>query len=113
MTLAVHTAHASWAGQARRVEGRVCRPVLDNLRWPEYVDAYTAQMRDLYRRDRGQFDALLQGKRVVLACWCVFPGQCHRTVLARILTRLGARYYGEIESWDATVEEPVFAGRRG
>ncbi len=34
-------------------------------------------------------------------------------VLARILTRLGARYYGEIESWDATVEEPVFAGRRG
>jgi hypothetical protein len=30
-------------------------------------------------------------------------------VLARILTRLGARYYGEITEWDATVEAPIFS----
>ena len=110
MTLAVHTAHASYPGPDRLdvSKGVFMDAVSINLRWPEYVDAYTKQMRTLYRRDRGQFEALLQANRVVLVCWCVRPAACHRTVLARILTRLGARYYGEIEAWDSTVEEPVF-----
>jgi uncharacterized protein YeaO (DUF488 family) len=83
-----------------------------NLRWPEYVDAYTQLMRDLYRRDKGQFEALLGASRVVLVCPCLRPDLCHRTVLARILTRLGARYYGEIETWDTTDESPIYARAR-
>jgi hypothetical protein len=47
--------------------------------------------------------------RVAPVCSCLRPDRCHRTVLARILTRLGARYYGEIESWDATAESPIYA----
>jgi len=111
MTLAVHTAHISYPGPDRL---DVSRGVFCPSAGPHVVldaDEYVQEMRDLYRRDRGQFDALLQAPRVVLVCSCLRPDRCHRTVLARILTRLGARYYGEIESWDTTVEEPLFARR--
>lgn len=107
--LAVHTAHASYPGPDRLdVAQGVFSPrpgshvVLD-------ADAYLQEMRSLFRRDRGQFEALLQAPRVVLVCHCRRPDLCHRTVLARILVRPGARYYGEIEEWDATVETPCFA----
>ena len=79
------------------------------LPWPDYVDEYTAQMRRSYRERRAEWEALLGGQRVVLVCFCKDPAMCHRTILARILTRLGARYYGEITEWDSTVEQPLFA----
>jgi uncharacterized protein YeaO (DUF488 family) len=79
------------------------------LSWPEYVERYTQIMRRSYRDNRPVWDMLLQAPRVVLVCYCTDPATCHRTVLARILVRLGASYYGEIEEWDATVEAPCFA----
>lgn len=113
--LAVYTAHASYPGPDRLdVSLAPWAPVIRHdvwhrdVPWPEYADAYTEQMRGMYRRDKGKFDGLLQGKRVVLTCWCLRPDRCHRTVLARILTRLDACYYGEIEDWDETVEPPVY-----
>jgi hypothetical protein len=108
--LAVHTAHISYPGPDRLDVSRgVFAPWAGSHVVLASDDVYVQEMRTLYRRDRGQFDALLEAPRVVLVCHCRRPDLCHRTVLARILTRLGARYYGEITEWDATVEEPLFA----
>jgi len=124
MTLSVHTARIDYPGPSRldvtRKSGAtafapswgiIMAAKRGHLSWPEYVDAYTAEMRQSYRENRPAWDALLGGKRVVLCCVCKDPSRCHRTVLAKILTKLGAKNYGEITEWDSTVEEPLFAGR--
>lgn len=63
--------------------------------WPQYVASYTAEMRRSYREHRARWDALLDRERVCLLCYCVDAAQCHRTVLAGILVKLGAAYEGE------------------
>jgi uncharacterized protein YeaO (DUF488 family) len=126
MTLQVHTARIDYPGPdrlditAKSGDGTFA-PTWDiivaakrgDLSWPDYVERYTQLMRQSYRSNREVWDLVLASPRVVLVCYCKDPAHCHRTVLARILTRLGARYYGEITEWDETVEEPLFAGRRG
>jgi len=75
--------------------------VRDPERWPRYVEAYTAEMRDSYVRNRAAWDALLARKRVVLLCYCAGVPQCHRYVLGHdILPKLGASYEGEIDASD-------------
>lgn len=67
--------------------------------WWSYVAAYSAEMRESYRRDRGPWDRLLARERVVLLCYCADPDYCHRTLLgAMILPRMGATYEGEVAS---------------
>lgn len=128
MTLQVHTARIDYPGPGRlditrRSGNAAFAPSWDIvmaakrglLLWPDYVDEYTAQMRRSYRERRAEW-ALLGGQRVVLCCFCVDPAQCHRTVLGRILGEtkaFDAKFFGEITEWDETVEEPLFAGRRG
>lgn len=108
--LSVHTAHISYPGPDRLdVSQGVFAPLAGSHVVLASDEVYLQEMRQLYRRDRGQFEALLQAPRVVLCCYCTDPATCHRTVLARILVRLGARHYGEIEEWDATVDPPCFS----
>lgn len=64
--------------------------------WSAYVPAYVSEMRVSYRRDRATWDALLARERAVLACYCVDPAHCHRTILAGILGKLGAVVGGEV-----------------
>ena len=65
--------------------------------WELYAEAYTAEMRSRYRRWRPVWDTLLAESHVVLLCFCTDANQCHRTVLAGILAKLGATNSGEIE----------------
>lgn len=65
--------------------------------WARYVDAYTAEMRQSYRRDRGPWERLLKRERVCLVCFCVDGAHCHRALLGGvILPRLGAKWCGEV-----------------
>lgn len=71
------------------------------LRWPDYVCAYTAEMRMSWQRHRDQWLRLLRQSTVVLCCYCQNARRCHRTVLAELLIMaagregLGAMYCGE------------------
>ena len=118
--LRVHTARVTYAGADRLdvtrksagVEGlpfapswRILRPML-RLRaergpaafeqaWPRYVEDYTAEMRRSYVEHRRAWRGLLDRQEVTLVCYCADSDRCHRTVLAQILTKLGATYLGE------------------
>jgi hypothetical protein len=77
--------------ERRRSEG------LTDREWLEYVEAYTGEMRDSYKRNRAPWDTLLSAARRVLLCYCPDATRCHRTILARdILPKLGAQYRGEL-----------------
>ncbi len=116
---AVHTARISYRGADRldvtrksagpdgvafAPSGRILWPMI-NLRrtapgmvdsvWPDYVEAYTAEMRTSYRERRPAWDALLARDEVTLVCYCTDATRCHRTVLAAILAKLGATLRGE------------------
>ncbi len=64
--------------------------------WVKYVEDYTAEMRQSYKRYRQAWDLLLSWERVVLLCMCTNHERCHRTVLGGILGKLGATFEGEI-----------------
>lgn len=63
----------------------------------EYTERYTAEMRESYRLHRGAWDELLGRPRVVLCCYCTDPLRCHRTLLAKLLAKVGARRGIEVE----------------
>jgi len=117
MTLTVHTSRITYAGPDRlnvtRTSGdptfapswTILRPMLALRRaegamsvayaWPRYAADYTAEMRVSYRLNRPAWNALLARAEVTLLCYCTDPAQCHRTVLAEILGKLGATVRGE------------------
>lgn len=120
--LAVHTAQFGYPGGDRLditrksgdhtfapTWGLINAAKRGDVNWPKYVEEYTQQMRDSYRRNRPLWDLLLEAPRVVLVCYCPDPAYCHRTVLGKILAKLGAHFYGEIDTWDDTIEEPLFS----
>lgn len=72
--------------------------------WELYVPLYKEEMRHSYRRNRAQWNALLARERVVLLCYCVDAKECHRTLLAEILSKLGADVRGELESPQKAIE---------
>lgn len=78
--------------------------------WREYVERYTAEMRESYRTHRWHWRRLLTrlgAGRLTLACYCADASRCHRVVAARLLaaaSRGQARYVGETD--------PARAGRR-
>lgn len=63
--------------------------------WPRYRAAYTAEMRRSYVASRPAWDAVLALPSVTLLCFCTDAAECHRTVLAEILGKLGADVRGE------------------
>jgi len=84
----------------------ILRPAIEGMRrggdaaeeaWRTYVPAFTHEMRESYRANRWEWDALLMRQRVILTCYCANYTRCHRTLLARdILPTLGAVYRGEL-----------------
>jgi len=122
MTLVVHTARIScrdpdrfditrkgaWlamrAGQAADDTGDAFAPSWPLLRsakagtlaWGEYEARYLAEMRESYRKRRHVWDALLARPRVVVFCYEVDPLECHRSLFADILGKLGADVRGEL-----------------
>lgn len=94
-------------------------PELENdpdLSLKDYQDKYRLQMRDSYKRQRTYWNVVLEAKEIVLVCGCQDPSECHRSVLARILGKLGATIEGEKTEWDTTDEEkeerPAFTGNK-
>lgn len=83
------------------------RKIGGNMTWEQYVQAYTAEMRASFKANRADWDALLARKHVVLVCYCQEPRRCHRSILAGILGKCGARVFREISEWDETVEESI------
>ncbi len=67
----------------------------DAALWSAYVRAYEAEMRTSYRSRRAAWRDVLGRELVTLCCYCRDPLRCHRTVLARILAKLGAIVEGE------------------
>lgn len=63
----------------------------------EYTDQYYSIMRQNYHKHRHRWDEVLSLDKVVLVCFCPSGTFCHRLLLAEILSKLGAEYYGEIE----------------
>lgn len=61
-----------------------------------YRTWYLTVLRQSYREQRAQWEAVLARPLVVLLCYCRPEQFCHRLVLAETLTRLGAEYRGEI-----------------
>jgi hypothetical protein len=67
--------------------------------WQRYREAFVAEMRESYRRDRGPWQRLLARERVVLVCYCPDAEHCHRALLGRvILPALGATWCGELHA---------------
>jgi len=62
----------------------------------KYTGQYIQLMRDSYRENKKEWLDLLDRERVVLVCFCKSGEFCHRILLANILTKLGAKYCGEI-----------------
>ncbi len=63
--------------------------------WPAYVDGYTAEMRRSYRGSYPAWGWLIEQREVTLLCYCTDPTHCHRTLLAEILSKFGAKVCGE------------------
>lgn len=115
MSLVVHTARVSYGGPDRLdvtrasggAEGTPFAPspkllaAGKRMAFEEYRRLYIAEMRASYHANRRAWDALLARERVVLCCYCTDPERCHRSALAWILGKLGARIDGEIGLYDA------------
>lgn len=63
--------------------------------WPFFADAYRHELRQSYRTRREEWDALLARSEITLTCSCTDPERCHRTILAEVLEKCGARRMGE------------------
>jgi hypothetical protein len=88
----------SWALLCPLLDDRRRGVPLSRDRWKAYVEGYLAEMTASYRERRAEWSTLLSRKRVVLTCYCSDERRCHRTVLAKILERLGANYRGELST---------------
>jgi hypothetical protein len=72
---------------------------IESAMWEIYREAFVAEMRESYRRDRGPWQRLLARSRVVLVCYCPDAEHCHRALLGRvILPALGATWCGELHA---------------
>lgn len=68
--------------------------------WKAYAVAYYDEMRQSRQAEPNAWAELLARPRVVLTCYCTRPSRCHRTLLARLLEKLGAKFEGEIAERD-------------
>lgn len=62
----------------------------------QYKRYYEVLMEHSYITHKEHWKQLLNMKKVVLLCYCPANTFCHRLLLARILEKYGAKYYGEI-----------------
>jgi uncharacterized protein YeaO (DUF488 family) len=64
--------------------------------WRAYVPKYIDEMRRSFRRNQGEWAALLARETVTLQCFCIDAEHCHRWILRTIiLPKCGALDVGE------------------
>lgn len=63
--------------------------------WDTYSVAYKKEMRESYKLHSPGWEKILKMESATLVCFCPRPEHCHRIILARILVKLGAEYFGE------------------
>lgn len=68
---------------------------LTEAHWDKYTERYTQEMRYSYLKNRESWEELLARQVVTLTCYCIKAEQCHRSLLGRILEKLGAKFIGE------------------
>lgn len=98
----------SWRIVAPALERRQAGREATDEEWKEYAQAYFLEMQASRRKNVEVWKALLARERVVLTCYCTNPARCHRTLLGRFLTKLGATFEGELAEQakrDRTQEE--------
>lgn len=66
------------------------------MKQEEFKSKYYSLMRQSYRKNRKNWQSLLEKEEVVLVCYCPIGTFCHRYILVEILEKLGAIYEGEI-----------------
>ncbi len=90
---------------------KILGPALDRRRsgrevtdeeWKAYAAAYYEEMALSRKREPDVWATLLARPRVVLTCYCTNVSRCHRTLLARLLEKLGATFEGETVERDTT-----------
>lgn len=92
-----HKAFApSWAILGPALERRRSGREATEEEWKAYAAAYYGEMTLSRKREPDVWATLLARPRVVLTCYCTNPLRCHRTLLARLLEKLGATFEGEI-----------------
>jgi hypothetical protein len=65
------------------------------LSWDEYQQVYRELMQKSYRENSGAWNDVLGRDEVTLVCFCASGTNCHRSLLAGYLEKLGAEYMGE------------------
>jgi uncharacterized protein YeaO (DUF488 family) len=78
---------------------------VSNEEWKEYARRYFEEMRVSSRENPVAWKELMARERVVLTCYCVEPTRCHRTLLGRLLEKLGAKFAGELVEYDESQAE--------
>lgn len=75
-----------------------------------FVDSYVAELEQIRKEQPAVWSAFVGAARAVLVERRPPSSVGHRSVLARHLHRIKvAKYQGEIEEWDRTVERPAWA----
>jgi len=64
--------------------------------WERNVEA---ALRHGVRPQPEAWNELLARPEIVLLCYCTDPEHCHRTLLAGVLQRLGAEFFGEVKPY--------------
>jgi uncharacterized protein YeaO (DUF488 family) len=93
-----HAFAPSWGTLRPIIELNQAKLEVSERDWRIYAKAYLDEMSRSYKLNRTAWTALLDRERVVLTCYCTNPARCHRTILGKILNRLGATYFGELEA---------------
>ena len=62
----------------------------------EYTELYYQKMRASYSNQYAKWEELLSLDKVLITCFCRPNQLCHRRLLARMLVKCGAEYWGEL-----------------
>src|ERR1700744_4830785 len=80
----------SWGTLRPIIELNQAKLEVSERDWRIYAKAYLEEMSKSYRLNRSEWEALLARERAVLVFYCSRSDRCHRTILGKILNRLGA-----------------------
>jgi len=68
----------------------------NNMSKKEYTKKYYELMRKSYKTNFNKWQDVLNREHLTFVCYCNKSSFCHRFLLKDILTKLGAKYLGEI-----------------
>lgn len=77
--------------------------------WTRYVPHFLCEMEHSQLHHPGAWEDMLARRRVVLCCFCHSVSRCHRSLVAQLLERRGARWEGEIARNGRWVARPALS----